>query len=318
MPESVEVEQDSDNYGTFILQPLERGFGVTIGNSFRRVLLSSLPGLAITAVKINGVDHEYSSIEGVKEDVYEIILNLKQVRFKQVEQSGGVINLSKTESGRLTAEDIGEATADFEVLNPDQLIATLSDDVQVDMELRIGRGRGYVPAEEMADDFDDDVTLMPIDAIFTPIKSVNFDVENVRVGQRTDYEKLVLNVTTDGSLNAKEALTIAGKILKEHIEKFITEKIEEPFTQEEEEVDAEKQRIAGLLKTSIEDLNLSVRAYNCLKSANINTIAELVSRDEQDLLKFRNFGKKSLSELVEVIEEKNLEFGIDVSKFLDK
>jgi DNA-directed RNA polymerase subunit alpha len=318
MPESVEVEQDSDNYGTFILQPLERGFGVTIGNSFRRVLLSSLPGLAITAVKINGVDHEYSSIEGVKEDVYEIILNLKQVRFKQVEQSGGVINLSKTESGRLTASDIGEATADFEVLNPDQLIATLSDDVQVDMELRIGRGRGYVPAEEMADDFEDDVTLMPIDAIFTPIKSVNFDVENVRVGQRTDYEKLVLNVTTDGSLNAKEALTIAGKILKEHIEKFITEKIEEPFTQEEEEVDAEKQRVASLLKTSIEDLNLSVRAYNCLKSANINTIAELVSKDEQDLLKFRNFGKKSLSELVEVIDEKNLEFGMDVSKYLDK
>ncbi len=318
MPESVEVEQDSDNYGTFILQPLERGFGVTIGNSFRRVLLSSLPGLAITAVKINGVDHEYSSIEGVKEDVYEIILNLKQVRFKQVEQSGGVINLSKSESGRLTAADIGEATADFEVLNPELLIATLSDDVQVDMELRIGRGRGYVPAEEMTEDFEDDVALMPIDAIFTPIKSVNFDVENVRVGQRTDYEKLVLNVTTDGSLNAKEALTIAGKILKEHIEKFITEKIEEPFTQEEEEVDAEKQRIASLLKTSIEDLNLSVRAYNCLKSANINTIAELVSRDEQDLLKFRNFGKKSLSELVEVIEEKNLEFGMDVSKFLDK
>lgn len=317
MPESVEVEQDSDNYGTFILQPLERGFGVTIGNSFRRVLLSSLPGLAITAVKINGVDHEYSSIEGVKEDVYEIILNLKQVRFKQVEQSGGVINLTKSETGRLTAADIGEATADFEVLNPELLIATLSDDVQIDMELRIGRGRGYVPAEEMEDEFKDDVALMPIDAIFTPIKSVNFDVENVRVGQRTDYEKLVMNVTTDGSLNAKEALTIAGKILKEHIEKFITEKIEEPFTQEEEEVDAEKQRIASLLKTSIEDLNLSVRAYNCLKSANINTIAELVSRDEQDLLKFRNFGKKSLSELVEVIEEKNLEFGMDVSKFLD-
>lgn len=318
MPESVEVEQDSDNYGTFILQPLERGFGVTIGNSFRRVLLSSLPGLAITAVKINGVDHEYSSIEGVKEDVYEIILNLKQVRFKQVEQSGGVINLTRTESGKLTAKEIGDATADFEVLNPELLIATLSEDVQIDMELRIGRGRGYIPAEEMAPDYEDDVALMPIDAIFTPIKSVDFDVENVRVGQRTDYEKLVLNVTTDGSLNAKEALTIAGKILKEHIEKFITEKIEEPFTQEEEEVDAEKQRIASLLKTSIEDLNLSVRAYNCLKSANINSIAELVSRDEQDLLKFRNFGKKSLSELVEVIEEKNLEFGMDVSKFLDK
>lgn len=318
MPESLEVEKDSNSFGTFILQPLERGFGVTIGNSFRRVLLSSLPGLAITAVKINGVDHEYSSIDGVKEDVYEIILNLKQVRFKQVEQSGGVINLSISGPGELTAKDIDDATADFEVLNPELIIATLSDDVQLEMELRVGRGRGYVPAEEMASDFEDDVNLMAIDAIFTPIKSVQFDVENVRVGQRTDYEKLVLNVTTDGSLNAKEALTIAGKILKEHIEKFITEKIEEPFTQEEEEVDAEKQRIASLLKTSIEDLNLSVRAYNCLKSANINTIGELVAREEQDLLKFRNFGKKSLTELVEVIEEKNLEFGMDVSKFLDK
>jgi DNA-directed RNA polymerase subunit alpha len=318
MPESLEVEKDSENFGTFILQPLERGFGVTIGNSFRRVLLSSLPGLAITAVRINGVEHEYSSIDGVKEDVYEIILNLKQVRFKQVEQSGGVINLTKEGPGDLTAGDIGEATADFEILNPDQIIATLSDGVTLEMEFRVGRGRGYVPAEEMASDFEDEVNLLPIDAIFTPIKSVEFDVENVRVGQRTDYEKLVMNVTTDGSLNAKEALTISGKILKEHIEKFITEKIEEPFTQEEEEVDAEFQRIQNLMKTSIEDLNLSVRAYNCLKSANINTIAELVSRDEQDLLKFRNFGKKSLAELVEVIEEKNLEFGMDVSKYTEK
>ncbi len=318
MPETLEVAEDSDNFGTFILQPLERGFGVTIGNSFRRVLLSSLPGLAITAVKINGVDHEYSSIEGVKEDVYEIILNLKQVRFKQVEQSGGVVNLTLSGPGNFTAKDIDDATADFDVLNKDLVIATLADDVSLEMELRVGRGRGYVPAEEFASEFEDDVQLLPIDAIFTPIKSVQFEVENVRVGQRTDYEKLVLNVTTDGSLNAKEALTISGKILKEHIEKFITEKIEEPFTQEEEEVDAEKQRVASLLKTSIEDLNLSVRAYNCLKSANINNIAELVSREEQDLLKFRNFGKKSLSELIEVIEEKNLEFGMDVSKYLDK
>lgn len=318
MPDILEVAEDSENFGTFILQPLERGFGVTIGNSFRRVLLSSLPGLAITAVRINGVEHEYSSIDGVKEDVYEIILNLKQVRFKQVEQSGGVINLTKEGPGDLTAGDISEATADFEILNPDLVVATLSDGVTLEMELRVGRGRGYIPAEDLASDFEDEVSLMPIDAIFTPIKSVQFDVENVRVGQRTDYEKLIMNVTTDGSLNAKEALTISGKILKEHIEKFITEKIEEPFTQEEEEVDAEKQRIANLLKTSIEDLNLSVRAYNCLKSANINSIAELVSRDEQDLLKFRNFGKKSLSELVEVIEEKNLEFGMDVSKYIDK
>ncbi|MBO6571649.1 MAG: DNA-directed RNA polymerase subunit alpha [Balneola sp.] len=316
MPDSLDVVKDDDSFGTFVLQPMERGFGVTIGNSFRRVLLSSLPGIAITAVKINGVDHEYSSIKGVKEDVYEIILNFKQVRFKQVEQSSGVIHISKKSGSTLTAKDIADATAEYEVLNPDLVIAHLADDAELEIELRVGRGRGYVPAEEMTVE-DDDVNVIPIDAIFTPIKSVKFDVENVRVGQRTDYEKLVMDVETDGSVNAKEALTIAGKILKEHIEKFITEKIEEQFTQEEEEVDAEKQRVANLLRTSIEDLNLSVRAYNCLKSANINSIGELVARDEQDLLKFRNFGKKSLTELQEVIEEKNLQFGMDVSKFLD-
>lgn len=317
MPDTVEVVEESDRHGSFVLQPLERGFGVTIGNSFRRVLLSSLPGLAITAVKISGVDHEYSSIDGVKEDVYEIILNLKQVRFKQIEQSGGVVRVKFNKTGRLTAKAISDATPDFIVLNPDQLIATLSEDIDLEMELRIGRGRGYVPAEEMDINTEEDINLMAVDAIFTPIKSVEFDVENVRVGQRTDYEKLVLNVATDGSINAKEALTIAGKILREHIENFITETIEEPFAQEEEEVDAEKQRIAGLLRTSIEDLNLSVRAYNCLKSANINTIGELVSREEAELLKFRNFGKKSLTELLEVIEEKNLTFGMDVNKYLD-
>ncbi len=316
MPETLNVVEESDNFGTFVLQPLERGFGVTIGNSFRRVLLSSLPGIAITAIKINGVDHEYSSIKGVKEDVYEMILNFKQVRFKQVEQSSGIIHISKKGPGELLAKDIDDATAEYDVLNSDLVIANLADDAELEIELRVGRGRGYIPAEEMAVE-DEDVNLIAVDAIFTPIKSVKFDVENVRVGQRTDYEKLVMDVETDGSVNAKEALTIAGKILKEHIEKFITEKIEEPFTQEEEEVDAEKQRVANLLRTSIEDLNLSVRAYNCLKSANINTIGELVSRDEQDLLKFRNFGKKSLTELVEVIEEKNLEFGMDVSKYLD-
>ncbi|MDR9419865.1 DNA-directed RNA polymerase subunit alpha [Gracilimonas sp.] len=316
MPETLNVEEDQNDFGTFVLQPLERGFGVTIGNSFRRVLLSSLPGIAITAVKINGVDHEYSSIKGVKEDVYELILNFKEVRFKQIEQSSGVIHISKSGEGLLTAKDIDEATAEYDVLNPELVLGHLADDAELEIELKVGRGRGYVPAEEM-DVEDDDVGLIPIDAIFTPIKSVKYNVENVRVGQRTDYEKLVMDIQTDGSVNAKEALTIAGKILKEHIEKFITEEIEEPFTQEEEEVDAEKQRVANLLRTSIEDLNLSVRAYNCLKSANINTIGELVSRDEQDLLKFRNFGKKSLSELVEVIEEKNLEFGMDVSKYLD-
>ena len=316
MPESLDVVKDEQSFGTFVLQPMERGFGVTIGNSFRRVLLSSLPGTAITAIKIGGVDHEYSSIEGVKEDVYEIILNFKQVRFKQVEQSSGVIHLTKKGADVLTAGDIDAATAEYDVLNPDLVIANLASDADLEIELRVGRGRGYVPAEEMTLE-EEDINLIPIDAIFTPITSVRFNVENVRVGQRTDYEKLVMDVETDGSVNAKEALTLAGKILKDHIEKFITEKIEEPFAQEEEEVDAEKQRIANLLRTSIEDLNLSVRAYNCLKSANINSIGELVARDEHDLLKFRNFGKKSLTELIDVIEEKNLQFGMDVAKYLD-
>lgn len=317
MPESLVVEETTDTFGKFVLQPLERGYGATIGNSFRRVLLSSLPGIAITAVKINGVKHEYSSIEGIKEDVYDIILNLKQVRFKQVEQSTGLIRVQKNGGSTLTAADIDNASAEYEVLNTDQHIATISEDTELEMELHMGRGKGYVTSDDHPVDDESDIEMIPVDAVFTPVKGVKFDIDNVRVGQRTDYEKLIMEVTTDGSINPKEAFTIAGKILKEHIEKFITEKIDEPFTQEEEEVDAEKQRIANLLKTSIEDLNLSVRAYNCLKSANINTVAELVSKDESELLKFRNFGRKSLSELVEVIEEKNLHFGMDVSKYLE-
>lgn len=316
MPDSLVIEESNDSYGRFVLQPLERGYGVTIGNSFRRILLSSLPGHAIVAVKIAGVKHEYSSITGVAEDVYEVILNLKGVRFKQVDQSSGIISFKKKGPGALTAADINEATADYEVLNPNHHIATLSEDSNLDIELHIGRGKGYVPAEEIQLD-ENDIELIPVDAIFTPVKHVKYHVENVRVGQRTDYEKLIMEVETDGSVNPKEALTIAGKILKDHIEKFITEKIDEPFVQENNEVDAEKLRVGNLLKTSIEDLNLSVRAYNCLKSANIATIGELVSKEESELLKFRNFGKKSLNELIEVVEEKNLHFGMDVKKYLD-
>ncbi|MCH8549287.1 MAG: DNA-directed RNA polymerase subunit alpha [Balneolaceae bacterium] len=318
MPNSLMVDECSDTFGRFVLQPLERGYGVTIGNSFRRVLLSSLPGIAITAVKIDGVKHEYSSIKGVAEDVYDIILNLKGVRFKQIEQSSGIINVEVEGPGPFTAAHIDDASAEYTVLNKDHHIATLAEDGKIRIELHLGRGRGYVTSEENVVEEETDIGIMPIDTIFTPIKAVKFNVENVRVGQKTDYEKLIMEVTTDGSINPKEALTIAGKILKDHIEKFITEEIEEPFTQEEDEVDAESVRIANLLKTSIEDLNLSVRAYNCLKSANINTIAELVSKDEAELLRFRNFGRKSLTELLEVIEEKNLEFGMDVSKYLDK
>lgn len=318
MPDSLLVEECTEVYGRFVLQPLERGYGVTIGNSFRRVLLSSLPGTAITAVKIAGVEHEYANIEGVSEDIYNIILNLKGVRFKQVEQSSGVINVKVKGPGNFTAANINDATAEFEVLNTEHHIATLSEGASIEIELRLSRGKGYLTSEEVAAEEENDIAVIPVDAIFTPIKSVKYNVENVRVGQRTDYEKLVMEVNTDGSVNPKEALTIAGKILKDHIEKFITEKIDEPFKQEEDEVDSEKLRIASLLKTSIEDLNLSVRAYNCLKSANINSIGELVSKNESELLKFRNFGRKSLAELTEVIEEKNLQFGMDVSKYLDK
>ena len=318
MPDSLVIEESSDTFGRFVLQPLERGFGVTIGNSFRRVLLSSLPGNAITAVKIAGVKHEFSSMQGVAEDVYDLILNLKGVRFKQLEQSSGVIHVSKKGPGDLTAADIAASTSEYTILNSEHVIATLSDDASLDMELRICRGKGYVTSEEHTSEEETDVDLIPVDAIFTPIKKVKYTIENVRVGQRTDYEKLILEVETDGSVNPKEALTIAGKILKDHIEKFITEKINEPFVQEDGEVDAEKLRVAALLRTSIEELNLSVRAYNCLKSANIMTIGELVSKEEAELLKFRNFGKKSLAELQEVVVEKNLHFGMDVSKYLDK
>lgn len=319
MPNSLEVLRADDHYGSFALEPLERGFGVTIGNSFRRILLSSLPGYAVTAVKISGVNHEYTNVKGVKEDVYEMILNLKNVRFRQSENKGnGTIRLIKKGGGAFTAADIDQASTEYEVLNHDLHIATLADDGELEMELKIGLGRGYVPSEmHKFEENELDLGYMPIDSIFTPIKQVKYNVDNVRVGQRIDFEKLVLDVETDGSINAKEALTLAGKILKDHIEKFITEKIDDPIQPDVTEVDAEHQRVVNLLKTSIDDLNLSVRAYNCLKSASINSIAELVSRKKDDLLKFRNFGKKSLTELEEVIKEKNLHFGMDISKYLD-
>lgn len=316
MPDSLVVDECNDSFGRFVLQPLERGYGVTIGNSFRRVLLSSLPGNAITSVKIEGVKHEYSSVEGVSEDVYDIVLNLKQVRFKQNDQSSGVIRLTKKGPGTIKAGDLNDVTTEYTVLNPELLICTLSEGAKVEMEFRVGRGKGYVTSEENVQEGETELNIISMDAKFTPVVNVNYTIENVRVGKRTDYEKLVLEVSTDGSVNPKEALTIAGRILKDHIEKFITERINEPYVQVEEEVDSEKVRIGNLLRTSIEDLNLSVRAYNCLKSANILTIGELVSKEESELLKFRNFGKKSLSELIEVIEEKNLHFGMDVAKYL--
>lgn len=316
MPERVELDEStySTNYGKFIVQPLERGFGVTIGNALRRVLLSSIPGAAITMVKIDGVLHEFSTIPGVVEDVADIILNLKQVRVKLLNKRPEKVVLHLKGPAEFKAGDIGKNTSDFEVLNPDLHIATLNEDADLKMELRIGRGRGYVPAEENKLP-DMPIGAIPIDAIFTPIKNVTFHVEETRVGHRTDYEKLILEIQTDGSITPDDALTYAGKILKDHIQLFINFDIE-PEQEEPSEIDEEAIRIRKLLKMSVDELELSVRAHNCLKAANIETIGDLVRRSEQEMLKFRNFGRKSLSELNKILEGLGLHFGMDVDKYL--
>ncbi len=316
MPERIELDEStySNTFGRFIVQPLERGFGVTIGNALRRVLLSSLPGAAITHIRISGVVQEFSTIPGVVEDVSEIILNLKKVRLKLLNKKPEKVVLELKGPKEFIAEDIGKASPDFEVLNPDLHLATLNEDAEFQMELRIGRGRGYVPAEENRLP-DQPIGVIPIDAIFSPIINVAYRVEETRVGQRTDYEKLILEVTTDGSITPDDALTYAGKLLKDHIELFINYEIEA----EEEapvEIDEDALRIKKLLKMSVDELELSVRASNCLKAANIETIADLVSKTEQEMLKFRNFGRKSLNELQKVLENLGLHFGMDVDKYL--
>jgi len=306
----------SKTFGRFIVQPLERGFGVTIGNAFRRVLLSSLPGAAITAIKINGVLHEFSTIPGVVEDVSEIILNLKEVRLKLLDKKVSKITLQLKGPAEFTAGDLEKHSTGVEVLNPQHHIATLNEDASLGIELRIARGKGYVPAEENKSP-DQAVGVIPIDSIFTPIKNVRYFVEDTRVGQRTDYEKLTLEIETDGSVTPEEALTFAGKILKEHIQLFTNFDVE-PEAEKKEETgqDTEIARIRRILRMPVEELELSVRSQNCLKAANIKTIADLVRRQEADMLKFRNFGRKSLAELTAVIEEFGLTFGMDVSKYL--
>ncbi len=316
MPERIELDEStySNTFGRFIVQPLERGFGVTIGNALRRVLLSSLPGAAITHIRISGVVQEFSTIPGVVEDVSEIILNLKKVRIKLLNKKPDKVNLELKGPMEFTAAEIDKATNDFEVLNPDLHIATLNEDANFQMELRIGRGRGYVPAEENRLP-DQPIGVIPIDSIFSPVVNVAYRVEETRVGQRTDYEKLILEVTTDGSITPDDALTYAGKLLRDHIDLFINYEIEA----EEEapvEVDEDALRIKKLLKMSVDELELSVRASNCLKAANIETIADLVSKTEQEMLKFRNFGRKSLNELQKVLENLGLHFGMDVDKYL--
>lgn len=316
MPESIELDESSytNTYGEFTVQPLERGFGVTIGNALRRVLLSSLPGAAITSIRLEGILHEFSTIPGVVEDVAEIILNLKQVRFKLISKRPDKVVLDLEGPKDFKAIDIQDGTTDFEILNPDLHIATLGKDAKFRAELKIGRGKGYVPAEENKLP-DQPIGTIPIDSIFSPVTSASFKVENTRVGQKIDYERLTLEIKTDGSITPDDALTYAGKILKDHIQLFINFDIE-PEHEDSPEIDEEMLRIRKLLKMGVDELELSVRSHNCLMAANIKTIGDLVKRDEQEMLKFRNFGRKSLSELTKILEEKGLYFGMDVDKYL--
>tara|TARA_B100001248_G_scaffold262697_1_gene261059 strand:+ start:8680 stop:9651 length:972 start_codon:yes stop_codon:yes gene_type:complete len=314
-PDEVIMINEEGNKGNFEFRPLEPGYGLTVGNALRRVLLSSLEGYAITSVKITGVDHEFSTIKGVVQDVAEIILNIKQVRFKQqidtIDQETATLKVSKSE--RVTANDIASSLSNFQVLNTDLLICEMDKDVTFEMEFTVKKGRGYVPAEENIEE-ESEISTIAVDSIFTPIVNVNYNVENYRVGQKTDYEKLNFNITTDGSLEPKQALTEASKILIQHFMLFSDEKInlEEEIT---DEFDEDTLHMRQLLKTELTEFGLSVRALNCLKTAEVYTLGELVSFKKSDMLKFRNFGKKSLTELEELVEAKGLTFGYDTSRY---
>jgi DNA-directed RNA polymerase subunit alpha len=321
-PDKVIMINSSETEGQFEFRPLEPGYGITIGNALRRILLSSLEGHAITSVKIEGVDHEFSTLKGVVEDMTEIILNLKQVRFKkQIETTDTekvVVNVTGKE--QFTAGDIGKFTSGFQVLNPDLVICNMETSVKLKLELTVDKGRGYVPAEENKP-VNAMAGLVAIDAIYTPIKNVKFNIENYRVEQKTDYEKLIMDIVTDGSVHPKEALKEAAKILIHHFMLFSDEKItldteEKAAT---EEFDETSLHMRQLLKTKLVDMDLSVRALNCLKAADVETLADLVSFNKNDLLKFRNFGKKSLTELEDLVQAKGLHFGMNLANYkLDK
>ncbi|HUI66441.1 MAG TPA: DNA-directed RNA polymerase subunit alpha [Bacteroidota bacterium] len=317
MPEKIQLDEStySPTFGRFIVQPLEKGFGVTIGNAMRRVLLSSLPGYAVTAFRVDGVQHEFSTIPGVVEDVPDMVLNLKQIRMKLVNKKTNRIVVPLKGPMDFTAADIQKASPDVEILNPKLHIATLNADANFELDLRIGRGVGYVVAEENKSP-DQTVGVISIDSIFTPIMNVRYFVETTRVGQQTDYEKLTIEIDTDGSIAPEDALAYAGKILRDHIQLFINFDMEPEAPKEESEQDVEFSRIRKVLLTPVDELELSVRSHNCLRAANIKTIADLVRREESELLKFRNFGRKSLAELAEIIEAEKLSFGMDVSKYL--
>lgn len=322
-PDKVIMVESNDHFGKFEFRPLEPGYGITVGNALRRILLSSsLEGYAITTIKIVGVDHEFATIKGVMEDVTEIILNLKQVRFKREVEDADNEKVSVTLTGqdKFVAGDINRFMTGFKVLNTDLVICRMEPDVKIQIDLTINKGRGYVPGVENKP-VDTEFGVIPIDSIFTPIRNVKYSVENYRVEQKTDYEKLILEITTDGSIHPKEALKEAAKVLIYHFMLFSDEKItidsDEKFGNEE--FDEEVLHIRQLLKTKLVDMDLSVRALNCLKAADVETLGELVTYNRNDLLKFRNFGKKSLTELDDLLNSLNLTFGMDISKYkLDK
>lgn len=317
-PNKVVMHKATDFHGVFEFSPLEKGYGVTIGNAMRRILLSSLEGYAITAVKIQGVDHEFSTIKGVTEDVVEMVLNMKQVRFKanSSTEEQEKIFISVKGKDQFLAGDIGRYTNAFNILNPELVICNMEPTVNLELEITVGKGRGYVPAEENKVK-DAQIGTIAIDSIYTPIRNVKYSVEDFRVEQRTDYEKLVMELSTDGSIHPEEAMKEAAKILIQHFVLFSDENImpESKASKAVEEVDEGFLSMRKILKTPLADLDLSVRAYNCLKAAEIRTLGELVNYHIDDLLKFRNFGKKSLSELEEFVREKGLHFGMDVARY---
>ena len=321
-PDKVVMLEADSKFGKFEFRPLEPGFGITIGNALRRILLSSLEGYAINTIKIEGVEHEFATVPGVKEDVTNIILNLKQVRFKQIveEVETEKVSITVENATEFKAGDIGKYLSGFEVLNPELVICRLDDKAKMEIELSINKGRGYVPSEENRV-YCTDVNTIPVDSIYTPIRNVKYAIEQYRVEQKTDYDKLVLEVTTDGSIHPKDALKEAAKILIHHFMLFSDEKItlEDSGFDSNEEFDEEVLHMRQLLKTKLTDMNLSVRALNCLKAAEVDTLGDLVQFNKTDLLKFRNFGKKSLTELDDLLESLNLSFGTDISKYkLDK
>jgi DNA-directed RNA polymerase subunit alpha len=317
-PDKVIMLNSDDFTGEFEFRPLEPGYGITIGNSLRRILLSSLEGFAISSIKIQGADHEFTTLKGIVEDVTEIVLNLKQVRFKrQIEGTDSeTVIVSVSNQTQLTAGDLGKYTSAFQVLNPDLVICNMETSVKFEMELTIVKGRGYVPADENKS-ANASFGTISIDSIFTPIVNVQYSIENYRVEQKTDYEKLVFHIKTDGSIHPKDALKEAAKILIHHFMLFSDERItlDSEIKAESEEFDETSLHMRQLLKTKLVDMDLSVRALNCLKAADVETLGDLVSYAKSDLLKFRNFGKKSLTELEDLVDSKGLTFGMNVAKY---